>query len=62
MADAYNNVGPEADEATAQAAKYEKLHVRIFGKPSRRTEINKKYAAMPSVSIHELRNRREYDL
>lgn len=54
MADAYSYTGPEAQEAMADVARFEKLHVKLFGCPSARQQLAEKIAAGKSVSIHNL--------
>lgn len=54
FADAYGNVGPEAEKALDQVRRYERLHEKLFGRASQRRKDIARFAAMPSAPITEL--------
>lgn len=54
LAEAYSRVGPEADRAAALVARFEALHVKMFGEPSHEARFREECASMPVVSIATL--------
>lgn len=54
LADAYSGNGPHAKRAMDAAARFEKLHLKMFGCDSAVKENAERLAAMPTVSIFDL--------
>lgn len=54
FSDAYSNKGPEAKEALADIVRFEKLHIKLLGRPSARACFAAMLDAGASIAIHDI--------
>jgi hypothetical protein len=56
FAEAYSNVGPEAERALSNVKRFEKLHKKLFNEASTVQQSKEYFNSLTKVSLHELKD------